>query len=290
MTTLGFLGLGVMGEPMATNLLRAGNLLVVANRSRGAVERLATAGARVAESPAELTAQVDVVLTCLGDEVDVADVVLGQIVPAARNGQMLIDLTTSSPALARKIASAAVERGALALDAPVSGGQVGAQQATLAIMVGGEANTFDRAEPILQALGHPTHVGRTGAGQVTKAANQIIVGATIAAVAEALLLAERAGVDPAAVRAALKGGLADSRILELHGHRMLEGDFEPGFRAALHQKDLRLALDLARETSSALPVTGVIAQLFAGLIGAGDGGRDHAALQLTLRRLVGEDR
>ena len=290
MTTLGFLGLGVMGEPMATNLLRAGNLLVVANRSRGAVERLAAAGAQVAESPAELTAQVDVVLTCLGDEVDVADVVLGQIVPAARNGQMLIDLTTSSPALARKIASAAVERGALALDAPVSGGQVGAQQATLAIMVGGEANTFDRAEPILQALGHPTHVGRTGAGQVTKAANQIIVGATIAAVAEALLLAERAGVDPAAVRAALKGGLADSRILELHGHRMLEGDFEPGFRAALHQKDLRLALDLARETSSALPVTGVIAQLFAGLIGAGDGGRDHAALQLTLRRLVGEDR
>jgi 2-hydroxy-3-oxopropionate reductase len=289
MTTLGFIGLGVMGEPMARNLLAAGHDLVVHNRSAAAVERLVDGGARASGSAAELTRRVEVVLACLGDDSDVTHVLLGEVAPAATSGQLVIDLTTSSPSVARELAERGAERGVDILDAPVSGGQAGAQNATLAIMVGGDGGAFARAEPILQHLGNPTHVGPAGAGQIAKAANQIIVGTTIAAVAEALLLAERAGVDPAGVRRALQGGLADSRILEVHGQRMLDGAFDPGFRAELHSKDLRLALDLARETATALPTTGVVAQLFAGLVGAGDGGRDHAALQKSLRRLVGED-
>lgn len=288
MTTLGFIGLGVMGEPMARNLMAADHDLVVQNRSRPAVDRLVAAGAREAESPAALTEQVEVVLTCLGDDADVAEVVLGQVAPAASAGQLLIDLTTSSPDVARRLAATAAQQDVAVLDAPVSGGQTGAEEASLAIMVGGDESAFQRGTPILERLGRPTHVGPPGAGQVAKAANQVIVGTTIAAVAEALLLAERAGVDPAAVRRALQGGFADSRILEVHGQRMLDGDFPPGFRAALHQKDLRLALDLARETSTTLPTAALVAQLFAGVVGAGDGDLDHAALQLVLRRLVGE--
>lgn len=288
MTTIGFVGLGVMGEPMAGNLVANGYDVVVANRSRPPIERLVTAGARSVESPDDLPAHADVILSCLGDDTDVTEVVLGRIVPSARRGQLLIDLTTSSPAVARRLADASAERGVDVLDAPVSGGQRGAQEASLAIMVGGDRSAFERARPLLGCLGTARYVGPAGAGQVAKAANQIIVGATIAAVAEALLLAERAGVDPGAVRDALAGGFADSRILDLHGRRMLEDELEPGFRAQLHQKDLRLALDLARETGTALPTTGVVAQLFAGLVGAGDGDRDHAALQLSLRRLAGE--
>lgn len=288
MTTIGFVGLGVMGEPMAGNLVANGYDVVVANRSRPPIERLVTAGARSVESPDDLPAHADVILSCLGDDTDVTEVVLGRIVPSARRGQLLIDLTTSSPAVARRLADASAERGVDVLDAPVSGGQRGAQEASLAIMVGGDRSAFQRARPLLGCLGTARYVGPAGAGQVAKAANQIIVGATIAAVAEALLLAERAGVDPVAVRDALAGGFADSRILDLHGRRMLEDELEPGFRAQLHQKDLRLALDLARETGTALPTTGVVAQLFAGLVGAGDGDRDHAALQLSLRRLAGE--
>jgi 2-hydroxy-3-oxopropionate reductase len=288
MSMIGFIGLGVMGAPMAHNLLDAGHDLVVYNRSTAKTERLVAAGATAATSPAEVTGRTEMVLTCLGDDRDVGEVVFDQILPATRAGQLLIDFTTSAPALAREIATSAAERGVDSLDAPVSGGQVGAQDATLAIMVGGNDAAFERAAPLLHHLGTPTYVGPAGAGHVAKAANQIIVGATIAAVAEALLLAERASVDPAAVRTALAGGFADSRILDIHGQRMLDSAFEPGFRAELHRKDLRLALDLARETATALPATSIVAQLLTGLVGAGDGGRDHAALQLALRRLVGE--
>ncbi len=283
---IGFVGVGVMGEPMCRNLLAAGHELVVGPRSRDRVARLADAGAHRVDDLQELARDVEVVLTCLGDDGDVEEVVGQQLLPALAEGALLVDLTTSSPALAQRLAAEAATRGVDVVDAPVSGGEAGAKEGTLAIMVGGTEEAVARARPLLEILGgRVTHVGPPGAGQVCKAANQAIVGTTIAAVAEALLLAERAGVDPAAVRAALGGGLADSRILQVHGERMLEDTFEPGFRSVLHQKDLRLALDLAREHGVALPTTATTAQLFNALTGAGQGDLDHAALWLALRRL-----
>jgi 2-hydroxy-3-oxopropionate reductase len=283
---IGFVGVGVMGEPMCRNLLAAGHDLTVGPRSRERVGRLVDEGARRVDDLQDLARDVEVLLTCLGDEHDVEEVVGGQLLPALADGALLLDLTTSSPELAQRLASEASSRGVDVVDAPVSGGEAGARDGTLAIMVGGEDAAVERARPLLEILGgRVTHVGPPGAGQVCKAANQAIVGTTIAAVAEALLLAQRAGVDPAAVRAALEGGFADSRILQVHGERMLEDAFDPGFRAVLHQKDLRLALDLARAHGVALPTTAMTAQLFNALTGAGQGDLDHAALWLALQRL-----
>lgn len=288
MTTLGMMGLGVMGAPMAHNFLEAGYPLVVHNRSRAAVERLERAGATPATSPAEVAERSDIIVTCLPDEPDVEAVYFGDMLDAVRPGQLTIDMTTSSATLARQIFETYGERDVQALDAPVSGGEVGAQRGNLTIMVGGTAEAFARSEPILDVVGsRATHVGGAGSGQVAKSCNQIIVGATITAVAEALLLAECAGVDPAAVRAALRGGFADSRVLELHGRRMIEDDLKPGFRARLHQKDLRLTLDLAASLGLALPETALVAQLLISLVGAGDGDADHAALRKALERLSG---
>lgn len=286
MATIGFIGLGVMGSPMARNLTVAGYELVVHNRSPSRAEPFRSEGVAVASTLADVIERCDVVLTCLGDDRDVESVVGRELIPAMTAGQLLIDTTTSAPELARRLHTQAADRGVDVIDAPVSGGQAGAEAGTLTIMVGGNDAAVQRARPLLEAIGSQvTHVGPAGAGQVCKAANQMIVGTTIAVVAEALLLAERAGVDPVEVREALQGGFADSRVLEVHGGRILSGAFDPGFRAELHQKDLRLALDLARQQGTAVPVTGLVDQLFTALVGTGHGDRDHAMLAETIRHL-----
>jgi 2-hydroxy-3-oxopropionate reductase len=287
---IGFIGLGIMGAPMAANLLRAGHPLVVHNRSRAPVERLVAAGAAAAGGPREVAERADVVITMLPDSPDVETVVLGPggVAEGLVAGQLLIDMSTVAPATARRLAEAAAARGAAALDAPVSGGQAGAEQGTLSIMVGGDETAFERALPILQVLGsNVVRIGGPGTGQIAKAANQMIVADTIAAVAEALLLAARAGADPARVRQALLGGFAGSRILEVHGERMLRRAFTPGFRLRLQLKDVRIAVDTARQAGMPLPMTERVFDLLGEVVSGGAGELDHSALLTALEARVG---
>jgi 2-hydroxy-3-oxopropionate reductase len=226
----------------------------------------------------------------LPDSPDVEAVVFGQhgLIETIRAGALLIDMSTIAPATSRRVHAALAERGVDALDAPVSGGEAAAVSGELSIMAGGDEAAFERAQPLFGVLGKAaTHIGPPGAGQVAKAANQVVVALTIQAVAEALLLARTSGVDPARVREALLGGFAQSKILEAHGQRMLDGAFEPGFRAALHRKDLAIALQTAREQGVPLLATAQVAELFNVLLGQGDGDRDHSALALVYERLVG---
>ncbi len=281
MERIGFIGLGIMGKPMAQNLLKAGYPLVVLDRVQEPVNELVAAGAKAGVSPQDVAEQTDVIITMLPDSPDVDEVVLGAdgVLAGLRPDALVIDMSTVLPSVARRIAAAVRDKAADALDAPVSGGQVGATNATLTIMVGGSQDAFDRARPIFEKMGkNITLVGEAGAGQVTKAANQIIVGVTIAAVSEALLLAAKAGVDPFRVREALMGGFASSRILELHGNRMIERTFEPGFKTKLHRKDMQIILDTARELGLALPMSAQVAELMNGMIGGGGGELDHSAL------------
>jgi 2-hydroxy-3-oxopropionate reductase len=291
MERVGFVGLGIMGAPMAANLLAAGFPLVVHNRSRGAVDALVADGAQAADGPAALAGEVDIVVTMLPDSPDVEAVVLGEggVAEGIREGALLVDMSTIAPAVSRRIHETLAARGVQAVDAPVSGGEPAARDGQLAIMAGGEEAAVRRARPLFDALGKATtHIGPPGAGQVAKAANQVMVALHIQAAAEALLLATRAGVDPARVREALLGGFAASRVLEVHGQRMLDGSFEPGFRAALHRKDLGIAQQTGREEGAPLPATSLAATLFDALIAQGDGDRDHAALTLVYERLAGE--
>ena len=247
---IGFVGLGVMGAPMASNLIKAGATVTVHNRGRGAVEALAAEGAEVADDSREVAEASDVVITMLPDSPDVEDVVLGEdgVAEGLREGGLLIDMSTIAPATARAVHAALAERGVEAVDAPVSGGQPAAQSGELSIMAGGSEAAFERARPVFDVLGKSAvHIGPPGAGQVAKAANQIVVALTIQAVAEALVLARKAGVDPAKVREALLGGFAQSKILEAHGQRMLDRSFDPGFRlAAAPQGPRDRAADRAR--------------------------------------------
>lgn len=285
METIGFIGLGLMGKPMAENLLRANYSLVVHNRSRAAVNELVAHGARVAFSPREIAEQCAVIFTMLPNPETVANVI-GEILKSARAGTLVIDCSTSHPRLARELAERGAQRGIFVLDAPVSGGQIGAQQATLSMMVGGDENAFTRALPILQQLGkNIMRVGGAGAGQTVKAANQIIVALTIEAVAEALNFCEQSGVDPAKAREVMLGGFATSRILELHGLRMIEKNFVPGGRAETHLKDLNIALDVAQTNHARLPSTQRVAEMFQELIARGFGQEDHVALW----RLISDD-
>jgi len=270
-----------MGKPMARNLLKAGYSLVVHNRSRTAVEELAKEGAKAADSPQAVAAQAEVVLTMLPDSPDVELVYAGErgVFAGARKGMLLIDMSSISPVVARKLARAAEAKGAEMLDAPVSGGEVGAVNAALSIMIGGKAPAVERAMPIFQALGkNIVHIGDAGAGQVAKAANQVVVGLTIAAVSEALVLSAKAGVDPAKVRQVLLGGFAQSRILDAHGQKMLERNFKPGFRIRLHEKDLSIALATAREYGVSLPLTAITDQMMITMKATGRGDLDHAGL------------
>ena len=288
MQPIGFIGLGIMGKPMARNLLKAGYPLVVYNRSRPAMEALAAEGAVLADSPKAVAEQVDVVISCVSDSPDVEAVALGSngIIEGAKPGLLYIDMSTIAPATARKVYTALKAKGADALDAPVSGGDIGARQGTLSIMVGGDEPAFQRSLPILQAMGkNIVYIGEAGAGQVTKACNQIVVALTVQAVAEALTLAKKSGVDVAKVREALMGGFAQSRVLDVHGKRILEGDFQPGFKLSLHRKDMNIVLQTGRETGVPLFGSAQVTSMMDALLAQGKGDLDNAAL-VTLYELL----
>lgn len=272
----GFIGLGIMGRPMSLNLLKAGYPLVVHSRSPASVDEVVAAGAKRASSPREVAELAEVVITMLPDSPDVESVLTKEngVFDGLRQGAVVIDMSTISPVVARRLAGEAERRGAVMLDAPVSGGEAGAINGTLSIMVGGPEQAFRRARPILEAMGkNIVHVGAAGAGQVCKACNQIVVALTIQAVSEALVLAQKAGVDPGKVREALLGGFAQSRILDAHGQRILDRNFKPGFRARMHLKDLNIALASGREYGAPLPGTAQAMELFKALLAAGGGDR-----------------
>jgi 2-hydroxy-3-oxopropionate reductase len=276
-----FVGLGVMGRPMALNLVRAGFAVTVHNRSPEPVQALVAAGATAAATPADAARECDVAITMLPDTPDVERVVFGPdgLAEALRPATMLCDMSTIAPAGAVRIAANLATRGVDALDAPVSGGEAGAIAGTLTIMVGGSADSLERVRPVLAALGASiTHIGGPGGGQVAKAANQVMVAANVQGAAEALALARAAGVDPARVREALSGGFAASRVLEVHGQRMIDGAFAPGFRMSLHRKDLGLALELAGSRGMGMPATALVAEAMSELIAEGHGDEDSAAL------------
>jgi 2-hydroxy-3-oxopropionate reductase len=278
---IGFIGLGIMGKPMARNLVGAGYRVIALNRSRGPVDELVALGATTAATPRDVAAQSDVVITMLPDSPDVESVALGDdgIVAGIRTGALWIDMSTIAPATTKRVAEQLATRGATSLDAPVSGGEKGAIDATLSIMIGGSDAAFERAKPIFEALGkNIVHVGELGAGQVTKACNQIVVGVTIEAVAEALALAQASGVDPVKVRAALLGGFAQSKILEVHGQRMIDRAFTPGFKAKLHRKDMNIAATAGDERGLDLGAAKLVRERFDVLIERGQGELDHSAL------------
>ncbi len=294
--TIGFIGLGIMGKPMARNLLTAGYSLVVHNRSHAAVDELSKEGAQPAASSRDVAARSEIIITMLPDSPDVDLVYAGEqgVFSGVKPGSLLIDMSSISPGVARKLAAEAEKRGCDMLDAPVSGGEVGAIGATLSIMIGGKASAVERAMPIFQTLGkNIVHVGDAGTGQVTKAASQMVVGTTIAIVGEALVLAQKAGVDPAKVRQALLGGFAQSKILEIYGQKMLDRNFKPGFRIRLHEKDTKIALATGSEYGVPLMVTSVVGQMMTAMKAMGHGDLDHAALvrfveQLAKAELSGE--
>ncbi|MGI0486461.1 2-hydroxy-3-oxopropionate reductase [Pantanalinema rosaneae CENA516] len=290
MERIGFIGLGIMGQPMARNIMQAGYPLVVYNRSRPAMEALGAAGATLAESPKAVAEQTDVVITCVSDSPDVEAVVLGSngLIEGVRSGMLYIDMSTIAPATSRQVYTALQAKGVAALDAPVSGGDIGAQQGTLSIMVGGDASAFQRALPILQTMGkNIVHVGEAGAGQVTKACNQIVVALTVQAVAEALTLAKKSGVDPAKVREALLGGFAQSRVLDVHGQRMLDGNFQPGFKLNLFRKDINIVLQTLRELQLPLFGTSQVPALMDALLAQGNGELDYISLVTLYESLAG---
>lgn len=280
-----------MGKPMALNLLRAGYALVVHSRSRGPVAEVTAAGAADGGSAKAVAEHTDIVITMLPDSPDVRQVVLGPggVLEGVRAGQVIVDMSTISPLVSREISAALQAKGVEALDAPVSGGQKGAIDAALSIMVGGPHTVFERVRPIFQAMGkNIVHIGDApGAGQVAKACNQIIVATTIMAVAEALTLARKSGVDVAKVRQALLGGFAQSRILDQHGQRILDRNFAPGFRITLHRKDLGIALDAGKAYGVPLMATALVHEAMDSMIAQGHGDLDHSALARFVEGLAG---
>jgi 2-hydroxy-3-oxopropionate reductase len=290
MTTVGFIGLGIMGGPMAANLAGAGFEVVGYNRSPDPVRRLEERGGRGADSLAAAVAEAEVVVTMLPDSPDVEAVALGDdgIYARARPGALHLDMSTIRPDVARRLAAAGAERGLRVLDAPVSGGEQGAIDATLSIMVGGDRGDFDDARPVLEAVGKTVvHVGPAGAGQTVKAANQLIVAGTLELVAEAIVFLEASGVDTEAAVRVLAGGLAGSAILERKAPAMLRRDFAPGFRVELHHKDMGIVTAAAREAGAVIPLGAAVAQLLASLQARGDGGLDHSALLKLVEELSG---
>lgn len=279
--TIGLIGLGLMGRPIAINLQRAGARMVVHNRSRGVVDELAAMGMEVVATPAAVAAAAETVVLMLPDTPTVETVLLGRdgVVSGLRPGGLVIDMGTTMMPDTRRFADRVAAAGGAYVDAPVSGGTIGAESGALVIMAGGSDEAFARAMPIFEVLGRrTTHVGPVGMGQVAKAANQVIVGLNIGAVAEALTLAKRAGADPARVREALQGGFADSRILEVHGQRMVDDTFTPGGKCTTQRKDMNQALELAATLGFDLPATRLNRDLYDRVIAAGHGDLDHAAL------------
>jgi 2-hydroxy-3-oxopropionate reductase len=290
MLKVGYIGLGLMGKSIARNILKAGYPLIIHNRSRSAVDELAAEGAQAAARPSEVAAQVDVVFTNLPDTLDVEKVVLGEngIASGAHPGLIWVDNSTIKPAAARALAVKLAGQGVLALDAPVSGGDIGARNATLAIMVGGPAEALDKVRPVLQAMGKSiTHVGEAGAGQVAKAANQIMVAAQMVAMGELLIFAQKAGADPRKVVEAIKGGAAQCWTLDVKTPRLFEGNRSPGFKATMQAKDLNIILETAREYGIPLPSAAVDAQLYNAMLQNDMGDLDNSAVIGMIEELAG---
>lgn len=278
---VGYIGLGIMGRPMALNLLKAGYPVHVWARRQASMQPLVEAGAAACASPAEVAARSDIIFTNVSDTPDVQEVVLGEqgIIQGAEAGAVVVDNSTISAIATREMAAALREKGVEMLDAPVSGGEKGAIEGTLSIMVGGKPEVFARVKPLFEVLGkNIVLVGDNGAGQIAKTCNQVVIAQTMTAIGEAFLIAKAAGVDPARVREALLGGFAGSKALEVHGLRMLEGDYTPGFKAKLHKKDMAIALDTAAKLGIALPGAALATQLINALVGGGDGELDSAAV------------
>jgi 2-hydroxy-3-oxopropionate reductase len=278
--TIGFIGLGIMGAPMAEHLLCGGHPMVVYNRTASKMQALLAQGAEPGKSPKDAAARSEVVISIVSDSPDVEQVYLGKegVLAGARPGTLLIDMSTISPVTAIKVARAAAERGCPMLDAPVSGGDVGARNATLAIMVGGEPEAFERAKPIFELMGKPILCGPSGAGQTVKACNQIATALHMLAMAEALTLGSKAGVDPNVILKVLSSGYAQSRILDVRGPKVLQRDFTPGFRSRLHYKDLNIVLEAARVYGCSLPATALARELFGAMQAHGWGELDHSAV------------
>ncbi len=289
---IGFIGLGIMGRPMAGHLLDAGYTVTVWNRTRSKMAPLVERGGAAASSPREVAAASDITITMVADTPDVLDVILGPegVVHAVRPGSVVVDMSTISPAATREVAGRLAERGAEMLDAPVSGGEKGAIDGSLSIMVGGKPEVFERVLPVFQKMGRQiVHLGGSGAGQVTKACNQLVLSLTLLGVAEALVLARKAGVDPAKVRAALLGGFAQSRVLELHGQRMLDRNFAPGFRTRLYHKDMGIVTETGRSVGMPLLGGSLAAQLYQIAMNQGLGEMDYSVLARVVAGLGGTE-
>ena len=281
MDKVGFVGLGIMGTSMARNLIEDGHELVIHNRTRAKAEKLAKLGAEVATSPREVAGRSDVIITMLPGPPEVEEVLAGEngVLEGVREGSLMVDMSTSSPLLAQELSRTANTRGVGMLDAPVSGGDIGAIEGTLSIMVGGEKEDFERARPLFEAMGKTiVHVGAAGAGQTVKGCNQIVVALVIEAVSEALVLGSKAGVKPEKVIEVLSGGLAANKVMEVKGEKFLSHDFAAGGKVEYHRKDLGIALAAGREYGVALPVTALVDQVFGTLVAQGKGGWDHSAL------------
>lgn len=282
-----------MGRPMALNLKKAGHRVFVHGRRAESMAPLAQAGCTACASPAEAAAQADVTIVMVSDTADVEQVIFGDkgVAQGARPGSVVVDMSTISPTATKAFAERLMAQGVEMLDAPVSGGDVGAINATLSIMVGGQPEVFERVKPVFEAMGRNiVLVGGNGAGQVAKACNQIVVAVTIEGVAEALTFARKNGVDPARVRDALMGGFAGSRILEVHGKRMLDNEYKPGFKTRLHQKDMNIVMQTARELGLSLPGAALVMQHLNALMGTGDAELDSAAVMKIVERASGMER
>jgi 2-hydroxy-3-oxopropionate reductase len=290
MTTIGFIGLGIMGGPMAANLVKAGFDVIGYNRSRDKVDALISVGGKGADDVASAVRDADIVITMVPDSPDVEAVTSEEngIFTNAKKGALYIDMSSIRPDVAVRVAKRGQERGLRVLDAPVSGGEVGAVEGSLSIMVGGDAADFEAAKPVLEAVGKTiVHVGPAGAGQTVKAANQLIVAGNIELVAEAIVFLEAYGVDMEAALEVLGGGLAGSTVLARKGASMLAGEFNPGFRLQLHHKDLGIVQSAAREAGVVIPLGAVVSQLVAAMVARGDGGLDHSGLLKLVRELSG---
>jgi 2-hydroxy-3-oxopropionate reductase len=286
---IGFIGSGIMGRPMSLNLINAGHELFTWGRRFDAVEPLLVAGAMGKGTPAEVAAEADITFTMVSNTADVEQVILGKrgLMHGAKPGSVIVDMSTISPSATRSIAEQLSAHSIHMLDAPVSGGQSGATQGTLSIMVGGEAEVFQRVKPLFEILGkNIVHVGSHGAGQVVKACNQVVFSLTLEGVAEAILLARNNGVDPAKMREALMGGYANSKILEVHGLKMLEANYKAGFKVKLHHKDMGIVMDNAQENHTPLPGAELVARQIASLMDAGESELDSSAIMMALERLA----
>ena len=290
MQKIGYIGLGLMGKSMARNILKSGFPLVVHNRSRAVVDELVNEGARSASSPCEVAGQVNVVFTNLPDSSDVEQVVLGEhgIIEGAHAGLIFVDNSTIKPATARKIAAVLDKKGIMSLDAPVSGGDIGAKEGTLSIMVGGPMDALEKVMPILKAIGKTiTHIGDSGTGQIAKAANQVMVAAQMVALGELLILVQKSGADPQKVVQAIRGGAAQCWTLDVKPPRLFSGNRQPGFKASLQAKDLNIVMDTAREYGVPLPMTAVNTQLFNAMVSMGLGNLDNSAIISIIEDLAG---